>query len=677
MSGRRQSAIQFVSKSRTLALLLSLQVLVLVSSLVLIITGRYSFLKKFSIQLRRTQTLVLTPAELAQQAARSCNLPKYFANESIVSGLLIEEGNVLVEYKASLGGSAEVWLLEDCFKSSVRVLSPTAKEPSVLYVAPLSALRKKSQDRYILTNLTLAHILKDSAFVWVMCEDAGSQLIVPLPAWHEKRSSNRVQHKVSGKSTRQFALKNMLSIMLDAVSREKFAFLFPRLEHALIRLSKDPASSHIAVKLLRHNAVGVNSAPNKLAVFAGVDANNFSSENANWIMDVAHEAGYEVAWAECGVGGVSSTRQGSEHQTSAESYVGEVSHWYAKSNSQKIGDWNWPTAALYDTMEKSNHRKMSSTCEYTGDMTYHEFSSGATYPLCAGNTAVYSKKLEYIQYLMKRSSQSARAKPLASFVCFDEGHYPGYYFKQLDESLASLIDDVRADVSIIIWSDHGLHFSEEATTRGGSAAHKQPLAWLLLPKTLIADDASIYQALLANSASLTTQFDLHLTFRHLLTGNPVPSSIKGGKAYDGRSQTLLQRITNPERSCSDVGIPYKYCPCMSDDSCDMYTTQDKRFHAVQDYLKSNMPHFCNTHDALSWREHLCSIRREGSTVLFLSSLSQNAQHFEVELRKNEGEVVKVIAIRALHAWQNTWEACSKRTSNTNRTQTIKQICSCV
>ena len=266
----------------------------------------------------------------------------------------------------------------------------------------------------------------------------------------------------------------MLSKTLDAVSREKFTLILPRLEHALIRLSKDSANSHVAVKLLRHNAGRCQ----QLAVFAGVDANNLSSEDANWIMDVAHEE-YEVAWAGCAVRGVSSAHQGSQHQTSADSYVGEVSHWYAKSNSQKMGDWNWPAAALYDTMEKSDRRKMSSTCEYTGDMTYHEFSSGATYPLCAGNTAIYSQKLEYVQYLMKRSSPGAGAKPLASFVCFDEGHYPGYYFKQLDESLASLVDDALADVTIIIWSDHGLHFSE-AITRGGSAAHKQPLAWLLL-----------------------------------------------------------------------------------------------------------------------------------------------------------------------------------------------------
>ena len=73
--------------------------------------------------------------------------------------------------------------------------------------------------------------------------------------------SARISKTVDITTPQEPLTTQLVSILFDACSREKFPYLFPELNTFLSSIGKDKASTHVAIPLLRHNVVGSNSPP--------------------------------------------------------------------------------------------------------------------------------------------------------------------------------------------------------------------------------------------------------------------------------------------------------------------------------------------------------------------------------------------------------------------------------
>ena len=400
---------------------------------------------------------------------------------------------------------------------------------------------------------------------------------------------------------------------------------------------------------------------------------------------------------DCGVNGASSLRSGSfRTQAASESYVGEMSHWYAnEKEGAKIGDWNWATGALLDTVQGEQGRGVTTTCRYEGSGNFSHMSGQFSYPMCAGNSPIYSHKLEYLADFLNISNATRKA----AFLCFDEPHHPGWLYHGLDEALTTFLRErilisgtansfrvrqerIATDLSnavYIIWSDHGLHFSSEATTAGGSAAHKQPVVWIVLPKY----KTGTVKTLTKNSRSLTSHFDLHETFRHFLTGEKPTASYSPHEA-----QSLVEPLKNPHRKCTNIGIPPMFCPCIDQKTCadTGFGTSGLRIHALTKHISTllaNNSVLCHTYSNTSWREVSSSARLQRNVAgrnepaMCISTLSYDTLNvsLSVGFQMDAGGALHITKLSAVHSWQYNWEKC-KQLGMEEKSRDVKEVCVC-
>ena len=123
-------------------------------------------------------------------------------------------------------------------------------------------------------------------------------------------------------------------------------------------------------------------------------------------------------------------------------------------------------------------RGVKTACKFEGFHNYTTWDAKNSYPICAGNAPIYEQKLSYVRSFLQYNKSPRKA----AFVCFDEPHYPGYMFPELDRQLKSFIREMTNRTSkplsssaLILWADHGIHYGKELSTLGGLDAHKQPL----------------------------------------------------------------------------------------------------------------------------------------------------------------------------------------------------------
>ncbi|MDA9098930.1 DUF229 domain-containing protein [bacterium] len=632
---------------------------------------------------------------LKSAAAENCMLSEYDPHSFTLEAVKVKEGPKLVSYSLEQGPSPVLKVHKLCVSPPFQILRASQQNWTTAQVNLTNF-----SSNYMSTNVTISEILDKSPYAWIKCSNHGSELIVqpPVsidqtnqPVSKKKDLDDRVTKLVASRPGKPL-VDSVVSILLDAVSREKFKYLFPHLNNLLEDMSTDPMYTHHAVPLLRHNVVGYNSPPNKLAVYAGVERQHFHDE-ASWIMDIARHQGSEVAWIDCGINGAESLRKGLVHfQNSSESYPGDMSHWYARKSGRVAGDWNWPSGALLDTVKGYRGREVTSNCtNYRGMDAFDDMSGQFKYPLCAGNSLFSSHQLRYADEVLRYS----RSHQKAVFLCFSHPHFPGKVFPYLDYSLVDFMQswtrkskDVNSNSAFVIWSDHGLHFSSETMSSGGSAAHKQPVAWVLLPKTKRMYDA--HRALVQNSASLTSHFDLHLTFKHLLSGETETGRSRDA-AYNGRSQSLLTPLIDPKRNCHDLGIPETFCPCKRDLACGVVGTAVERAEALSSeiwagHLRSFEDHCSPLNLSSSWVEKSCQAYQNsqgklvGTSIFSFAELHRSeALSLEVSFWRSENTgFLSVREMTSKHAWANSWGKCKNKVSEFNESipRIVKELCIC-
>lgn len=460
---------------------------------------------------------------------------------------------------------------------------------------PPPSTTPKEFRHFFSSGMALDDLLCGDVYAWLVCDGMGSQLLFPPPVRRNERSATATQQipQLSG-SAPEPLVDTFVSVLLDALAREKMPHSFPLLSDFLKGADADSSSTHFAVPLLRYSVVGGNSPPNKLALYAGTRPSDFMRARKDfkddWLWDIAAAAGFSVAWSDGGIDGREDTREGTPWTPhTAQSYYGDMQHWYSKRPGKVIGDWQFPTAAFADNLvvtARDNNtwldprRAAQYVCKVDGPQKMYPSSLyyPAVHPACPGNKAFYEHGLDYINSFLKLN----RGKRRAGFMSFLEPHNTQRSYPGLDKGLKELVrrwttqgnGEAMGKSAIFIWGDHGMHFTAESRTRSGRSARKQPAGWILLPKTWALKHPTMYRALVKNAANLVSHFDMHMTLRHLLTGSADPpppdlDKLGGGKgetyafklANAGNIQSILSPIVKPRRSCAELGVPTSYCPC--------------------------------------------------------------------------------------------------------------------
>ncbi|KAK2160235.1 hypothetical protein LSH36_137g00020 [Paralvinella palmiformis] len=109
---------------------------------------------------------------------------------------------------------------------------------------------------------------------------------------------------------------------------------------------------------------------------------------------------------------------------------------------------------------------------------------------------------------------------------------------------------------LILMSDHGLRAGSFRKTQQGKYEERLPFFAVRLPDWFRRAYPEESRHLATNAFRLTTPFDVHATFRHLIDFRP-------GEQPDRltRGMSLLREVP-AERTCSDGAIPSHWCTCL-------------------------------------------------------------------------------------------------------------------
>jgi len=564
-------------------------------------------------------------------AALNCPVIGYDSTEFPLKSTTITNGPTLVWFNKSLGEAATLFLNPKCMKTKVKFRQAMKKEWTHLDMSdnrlklirslcnPFSChpptLAAQEFHNYQSLGFALGDLLCGDVYTWISCEGMGSQLLITPPVMKEgsyipphdsESDAYSIRHLVDASKVSAKALPlpdspehsstplvdTFVSLLFDALAREKMPYSFPALTDFLKNAEKDPKCTHFAVPLRRYSSVGSNSPPNKLALYAGTTFEDFNEgggrTGTDWLFDVAAAEGFAVSWFDEGIDNKDNTRNGNAWTVDHDqSYLGDMQFWYSQRPGRVIGDYAWPTAAQADNlMPKWNDktlvepvRSAPSMCEIKGPV--ESFPSSLYfprhYPVCPGNVALYEHGIDYLDSFLKLNRGMRRA----GFATFLESHITQAAFPSFDKEVAEKLrqwtsegsEAAMGNSAMFVWGDHGFHYMTESTTSSGRSAHKQPAGWLLLPKAWAVTNPDMYSALIGNAASLVSHFDMHMTLRHILTGskevpvsNNEPLEEKDVHVFNlvkekGVTSLLSAPFTDANRTCTDAGVPTAFCPC--------------------------------------------------------------------------------------------------------------------
>ena len=131
-----------------------------------------------------------------------------------------------------------------------------------------------------------------------------------------------------------------------------------------------------------------------------------------------------------------------------------------------------------------------------------------------------------------------------------------------DEDLANFLRSIRQEglldeTMLLVMSDHGARFGDLRHLPQGRIEHRLPFLSIALPSWFEEQNPGFIQALQANANVLTSPFDVHRTFKHLMSFPDFPE-----RTDRTHGVSLFQRL-DTMRTCADAGIPEQYCPCLT------------------------------------------------------------------------------------------------------------------
>ncbi|XP_028405370.1 uncharacterized protein LOC114527863 [Dendronephthya gigantea] len=242
-----------------------------------------------------------------------------------------------------------------------------------------------------------------------------------------------------------------------------------------------------------------------------------------------------------------------------------------KINAEPVDDWNW----IFKKAKAKGY--VTSYCEdspHFGSFQYRllGFQDPPTdyYPRsfflaaeesssnlhCYGSHKIYNYHLDLANKIYEQYPKQRKfLLHFASEISHNKFNVPGMFDKDLLQFLTSFKEKgYLKNTVLILFGDHGLRTSDFRQTLQGKLEERLPLFTMTFPKWFKERYPKAAKNLQANTKRLTTWYDLHATFEHILEyGN------KQEKSKHGIS--LLTKVP-PTRSCNDASIPLHWCPCL-------------------------------------------------------------------------------------------------------------------
>jgi hypothetical protein len=175
---------------------------------------------------------------------------------------------------------------------------------------------------------------------------------------------------------------------------------------------------------------------------------------------------------------------------------------------------------------------------------------------CLGSQAIYNVSLNSITSFFNAYPKKLK---FGFHMNSDFCHHEDFNFISLvEEDLLKFLkyfknEGILNNTILILFGDHGLRYGFVRSTILGRMEERLPFLSMTFPPWFEKTYPELYQNLKKNTEVLTTPFDLHATFQHMLSYPRKPEGLPHGKS-------LFTDIG--WRTCEQAGIPFHFCPCV-------------------------------------------------------------------------------------------------------------------
>lgn len=154
-------------------------------------------------------------------------------------------------------------------------------------------------------------------------------------------------------------------------------------------------------------------------------------------------------------------------------------------------------------------------------------------------------------------------KPKFSFLFHSEFTHNGYSeVRVVDDDFKQFIENLEENgflnnTLLILMADHGARFQAVRQTVQGKYEERMPYFGLRFPPWFEKKYPEAVENLRDNAKKLTTPYDIHATFKHILNYSGTKR-----ESVNSRGMSLMNQIPD-ERTCAHAGIEAHWCACLN------------------------------------------------------------------------------------------------------------------
>ena len=190
--------------------------------------------------------------------------------------------------------------------------------------------------------------------------------------------------------------------------------------------------------------------------------------------------------------------------------------------------------------------------------------------------------------------------------------------KKNEPDVLAFLKDFKAkgyleNTLLIVMGDHGLRYGEVRKLAQGKLEERLPFYSMVVPPWFPSRYPDVFKIMQTNTARLTSWFDVHATFRHILNFPTPPADMS-------RGISLFTEVP-ATRTCKDAGIANHWCPCLQ------WSTVDVKHSQIQNAALA----------AVEFMNNLLSSEKESS--MYCANLTLKTVNF-AQLERPNAEVVK-------------------------------------
>ncbi|XP_056637215.1 uncharacterized protein LOC130445544 [Diorhabda sublineata] len=131
-------------------------------------------------------------------------------------------------------------------------------------------------------------------------------------------------------------------------------------------------------------------------------------------------------------------------------------------------------------------------------------------------------------------------------------------FKVFFEELGNF--GILNDSMVVLLADHGIRFGDIRQTIQGWYEERLPMNFISIPTWFQRQHPDKYENFKQNSKKLTSTYDLYVTLQDVLSSSVENYTVTGSRVC-ANCTSLFSKIPE-KRSCSEAGIPEKWCACV-------------------------------------------------------------------------------------------------------------------